>query len=119
MEKRGFVCILSMILLVAVAGCAGMETAHHKYMMRGAVLDVTGDMAYLCIGTADGAKAGQQLSVHRFEQMTIVGQGRPSGGFHKLDVGEVKITEVVDVHYARAKVLKGNVKVNDIVELRK
>ena len=118
MKKRGLVFILCAMLLVAVAGCAGMETAHHKYLMRGTVLDVTGDMVYLCIGTADGAKVGQQLSVHRFQQAAVVGQGKPAGGFDRQDIGEVKITEVVDVHYARAKVSKGDVKVNDVVELR-
>ena len=118
MKKRGLVFVLCSMLLIAVAGCAGLETAQHKYLMRGTILDVAGDMVYLCIGSADGAKVGQQLAVHRFEKMTVVGQGKPSGGFERLDIGEVKITEVVDVHYARAKVLKGKLQVNDVVELR-
>jgi hypothetical protein len=29
----------------------------------------------------------------------------------------VKITEVVDVHYARANILRGDIKVNDVAEL--
>ena len=29
----------------------------------------------------------------------------------------MKITQVVDVHYARANVLRGDVKINDVAEL--
>ena len=34
--------------------------------MRGTVLEATDGTIYLCVGTSDGAKAGQELTVVRF-----------------------------------------------------
>ena len=39
--------------------------------------------------------------------------------FKREEVGKVKILEIVDEHMANAKILSGEAKVNDIVELKK
>jgi hypothetical protein len=104
------------VVIITVAGCATMEISRHMYLMRGQVLEVTGDEAYICIGTAEGGKPGQEYTVYRFakEKTFTAKQAR---AFKREWVGAVKITDVVDEHYAKAKVLKGDVRENDIVQL--
>lgn len=119
MEKRSALRILFAVLLIfTMAGCATMETAGHKYIMRGQVLDVSDGMAYLCIGSQDGARAGQELEAYRFTRLLSAASKQGPPAFKRERVGMVKITEVVDVHYARAKVLRGEVRENDVVELK-
>jgi len=73
---------------------------------------------YLCVGTSEGAKVGQELTVVRFVKMGNTGpKGQPV--FKKEEVGKVKITEIVDEHMANATIVSGEAKVNDIVELHK
>ncbi len=92
-----------------------METAYHGYVMRGSIVDVVDSEAYLCIGSADGARVGQELNVHRIRQSST-NPKMPS--FQRIDVGKVKITAIVDEHFAKALVVSGNVEKNDIVELK-
>jgi len=105
------------ILLVVLAGCSTMQTVEHKYLMRGQVIEASGGTVYLCVGTADGAKKGQQLSAYHF----VPGKkpSSKSGGpaFTREKTGTVKIIELVDEHYARATVLSGDVNEGNLVEL--
>ena len=107
---------LSLILIVALAGCASLETAGHKYIMRGQILEVDGDTAYLCIGSADGAKVGQELTVYRVLRIGTPGQ-RTTVRYERKQAGKVRITEIVDEHMANAKIISGQAKENYIVEL--
>ena len=117
MGKRSVVNVLIAVLFVfGATGCATLETAGHKYIMKGQILDVTGDEAYLCIGSAEGAKAGQEFTVYRFVKTPALGPKQQLTYKREL-VGAVKITEVVDEHYAKAKVVKGDVRVSDVAEL--
>ncbi|RJQ76001.1 MAG: hypothetical protein C4519_15270 [Desulfobacteraceae bacterium] len=85
--------------------------------MKGQVLEVNGRAAYVCIGSASGAKAGQELPVFRYVPSGILGEKqRPS--YRRELVGAVRITEVVDEHFANATVLRGDVKANDLAELK-
>jgi hypothetical protein len=116
MRKTAIVNVFLAILFIVTAGCATMQTVEHKYFMKGQILDVSDGVAYLCIGSAEGAKAGQEFLVYRHEKLPY----NPKGGapsFKREEVGAVKITQVVDVHFAQASILRGNVKVNDIAEL--
>ncbi len=63
MNPKPLVSVFLAVLLFSAAGCATMESAGHKYIMRGQVLEVAGDEAYLCIGSEDGARVGQELAV--------------------------------------------------------
>jgi hypothetical protein len=96
-----------------------MESAGHKYVMRGQVLEVTNNMAYLCIGSKDGTQVGQELTAYRFVKTAypFPKSGLPS--FRKVEAGKVKISEIVDEHYANARVLSGTIEVNDVVELNR
>ena len=105
------------IFIIAVAGCASLGSAGHKYVMRGQILEAEGSDVYLCIGSKDGAETGQEFAVYRFVKEISPNPKLPMR-FNKEEKGAVKITEIVDEHYAKAKVVAGEAKVNDVVELK-
>lgn len=107
---------LSFIFVVALAGCATLETAGHKYIMRGQILEMSGDTAYLCIGSADGATVGQELTVYKFVRTGSL-SSKTSLRYKRELTGKVKITEIVDEHMANAKIISGEARENYIVEL--
>ncbi|MFA4902293.1 MAG: hypothetical protein WC600_06055 [Desulfobaccales bacterium] len=110
--RNGTVVSTLLVILLMAMGCATLETARHKYFMRGQVLEVQDGTAYLCLGTEQGAKVGQVLTVRRYVKI-----GGSRGGQYRVDsVGTVKITEV-ESHMANAKIVTGDVKPNDIVDL--
>jgi hypothetical protein len=82
--------------------------------MRGQVLDVQGGTAYICLGTEQGAKVGDVFTVRRYVN-TIVARGVPQ---YRVDnIGSVQITEVFS-HMANAKILNGDVRAHDVVDLK-
>jgi len=110
--RNGTVVSALLVIWLMTMGCATMEAARHKYWMRGQVLEVQDGTAYLCLGTEQGAKVGQVFTVRRYVKI-----GGPRGGRYRVDnVGTVKITEV-ESHMANAKIVTGDVKANDIVDL--
>ncbi|MEI6412675.1 MAG: hypothetical protein WCP34_00245 [Pseudomonadota bacterium] len=113
MKTKFFAGTLLATSLVMATGCASVV---HQAAMRGQILDVTDGETYLCIGSHDGAQVGQELTVQRFTRISGV---KGSWNFRKDATGIVKITEIVDEHFAKAKILTGKVGVNDIVELEK
>lgn len=117
MKLRMSITILPAILLMIIAGCATMESSHHKYIMKGQILEMTDNMAYLCIGSKDGAAVGQELTAYKYVKSTSDSRRAPKLPYQKEETGKVKITEIVDEHYAWAKVLSGEVKANYTVEL--
>ena len=118
MKPKMSIAILAGFLLMIIAGCASMETAHHQYIMKGQILEMSDNMAYLCIGSKDGAKPGQELAVFRYVKSAPLTQKTSRPSYNKEETGMVKITEVVDEHYAWAKILSGEVKENYTVELK-
>ena len=117
MKIKYILSALVLVLFLVSTSFAG--SVYHKYLMKGSVLEVTDGMAYICVGTNDGAQVGQELIVVRF---TKTGEspglkGQPM--FEKEEVGKVQLKEIVDEHMANAKIISGEVKVHDIVELKK
>lgn len=115
MKTRTFLNALLVILFATSMGCATMETAKHSYFMRGSVLEVSDGTAYICLGTDQGAKVGQELKVQRYVKTGV----SPKGGAptYKIEtVGTLKITDT-ESHMANAKILNGDVKENDVVDL--
>lgn len=88
----------------------------HTYFMRGSVVDVTRGVVTICIGRADGARAGQILSVVR---VTSVGAATRPMSFRRKNVGSLEITEIIDDHFAHATIISGRIAKNDLVELRR
>jgi hypothetical protein len=116
MKSRNVVNGMLVVLLLLMAGCATMQSAGHEYIMRGQVLEVAGDSAYLCIGSHDGAKVGQEFTVYRFERTPVSGKSHIPN-FKRETIGKIRIIEIVDEHMATAKVLTGRVAANDVAEL--
>lgn len=119
MKTKPFIAALLVLSFAIAAGCATAEAVRHQYIMRGQILDVTDGEAYLCIGSADGAQVGQELTVYRFTRAapTLLKGGSPA--FQREPTGTVRITEIVNEHFARARVLTGRAEVNSVVELRR
>lgn len=116
MKTRIFMSLLCGVLIAIAGGCAKVDSARHSYTMRGQILDVTDDGVYLCIGRKDGAVVGQEYAVYRFIRTSNFKSSIPT--YKKEDTGTVKLTEITDEHYAKAKVIAGEAKVHDIVELK-
>ena len=105
MNNRTIMSALLLILLAAM-GCATLETAGHKYLMRGQVLEVKDGTAYLCLGSAEGAQVGQVFTVHRYVNMGYQKGGQP---LYRIErVGTVKITDV-ETHMASANICNRSV----------
>ncbi len=105
--------------LLVASGCATFGAAGHKYFMKGQVLETNDGQAYLCIGSAEGAQAGQEFAVYRYEKTRALAGKQSQPAYTREQVGTVKIRKVVDEHYAWATVLKGNVAAGDVAELNR
>ena len=103
-------------LLVLLSACATNSPTRH-YFMQGQVLSVQEQSVELCVGTAHGAEVGQVLSVYRNEQVRTAPKAA-KGGFKRVPMGQVRIIEVFDEHYARAEIVSGEVHANDMAELQ-
>lgn len=106
---------LLFIMLLPMAGCAGLQAAGHEYLMRGQIIEVKENSAYLCIGSQDGARIGQEFTVYRLERRQPVIKNAVS--YNRIKSGTVKIIQINDEHMATAKVIDGEAKANNIVEL--
>jgi hypothetical protein len=105
---------------ILFAGCASFRTAHHKYVMRGTILMTTGNEVYLCIGSRDGAQVGQKFDVYKLvaEGANQPGKGGVSGPkFRKDKTGTIKITQIVNEHFARADIIYGTAQKDYVAEL--
>ncbi len=101
--------ILAASVILLMFSCA---TVYHGYLMKGSIVEASNSEAYLCIGSKDGAAVGQELDVYKVIRVT---RARPT--FRREYTGKVKITEIIDEHFAKATVISGKVEKNDIVEL--
>jgi hypothetical protein len=102
-------------VLWSLSGCATLGSARHQYLMRGQIIDVQNGVAYLCIGSSEGAKVGQEYDVYKFKK--IPGIGKQDSRYTREKTGQVRVTEIVDEHFARAEIVSGDVKENLFVEL--
>lgn len=115
MKKRTLLQAILMIFIATTMGCATLGSAGHKYVMRGSVLEVNDGIAYVCLGTEQGAKVGQEFMVYRYVKAPTAPKTQPPQ--YRVDaVGRVKIIET-ESHMAQARILNGDVKENDVVEL--
>ena len=106
--------ILAMLPAMAMAGSPGFK---HEYVMRGQVLEAEAGTLVVCVGEQDGAQVGQVLNVVR--HVRVAGASKKSGPrYRRESVGSVRITGLFDGHYADAKVVAGDAKIHDTVELK-
>ena len=101
------------ISLITITACSTIEKQiYHGYLMKGSVIDAYDSEIYICIGKKDGATVGQELDAYHLVKVT---RARP--GYKRVFAGKIQITEIIDEHFAKAKVLSGKVEKHDIVEL--
>ncbi|CCA93161.1 conserved hypothetical protein [Novosphingobium sp. PP1Y] len=110
------------VTLVPVGAYAQSAQTHtpgigHSVFMRGTVVRASGNDLVVCIGSADGAEPGQELTVYRVSEHPHGPKGPPS--FLRTEVGTVRIQQIIDQHFANATVTSGAIKRHDIVELRR
>lgn len=106
-----------MTVVLSTAACSTLGGAGHQYLMRGQVVEVAGSEVVLCVGSGDGATSGQELTAYKMVSSNIGGPKNPTR-WEKVRVGTVRIEQVVDEHFARAKVTSGEIQVNNVVELK-
>ena len=108
---------LALALFLPAVAAADEPSAYHRYVMKGSIIEKKGPELYVCIGTNDGAEVGQELDVVRVQRA-------PAGGksgivrFERQQIGRLRIEEIVDEHFARARLLSGEGRKGDLVELK-
>lgn len=113
--------LLGAAALVPAAVQAAAESGdgwYHEFVMKGSVIDVAEEGIYFCIGTPDGAKVGEEYDAIHVSR-DISGHPRSAPRFKHVKVGRVRVEEIVDVHYAKAKVIAGKVEKGDLIALGK
>jgi len=114
--KKWFNIAGPLILALIFVGCQTTGNFRHSVLMKGSIVDWQGSEAVVCIGTNDGAKVGQELKVYKVESVKHQDKELVST-FRKVETGEVKIIEIFNEHFAKASVLKGDVKTGYLVEM--
>ncbi len=102
------------ILIGFLAGCSG-NPIQHEYFYKGQVIGIDDGEIVLCIGRRDGAEKGQELSVYRYIYEGSITEGEDAYG--RAYIGQIRINEIVDTHFARAKIISGEIKRHDVAEL--
>lgn len=108
--------LIMAILTVIISACSSAQFSH-EYLMKGQVVSIKNNNVVVCIGTADGATVGQRLDAYRF----VTGENNEEGTnyFKKTRIGHVKISKIINKHFARASIIDGDVQKNDMLELKK
>jgi len=105
--------ILATFIISLMSSCATMgQKVYHGFLMKGSIIEASDSEVYLCIGSKDGASVGQELDVYK-----IITTKPKATLFRRVHTGRVKITEIVNEHFAKATVISGKAEKNDIVEM--
>lgn len=100
---------------VLIAACSSAPLYHNK-IMTGQVVYVEGHKVVVCIGSEDGAKPGMVLDVFKVGYSGSMTNGTDS--YSKKAVGEIQIDSIIDEHFARGSIVKGDIEANNVAELR-
>ncbi len=115
-KVRWFIFSLSISFLTLMTSSCG--TIYHRVFMKGSIIDTQDSEIYLCIGKKDGAKVGEELNVYKITTFAIHRKPEPRiKTFRREYTGKVRITEIIDEHFAKAVVISGKADTHDIVEL--
>ncbi|MDE2382646.1 MAG: hypothetical protein KGL71_10610, partial [Xanthomonadaceae bacterium] len=94
---------LAALFAFALPGVASASEGgfRHNVLMRGQVLEKQDETLVVCVGQADGAQVGQVLDVIRHKRR--IRHSRTGGPrYRRENVGQVRIVELFDGHYADA-----------------
>ena len=106
--------LLVLAMMTSLAACTTGQAVYHGVLMKGHVVDQDANGPIVCIGTEDGAKVGQQLAVYHNDRNPVQ---KTSSPIIRTDAGTIEIVEIFDAHYARTKVIRGQIRIGDTVEL--
>jgi hypothetical protein len=70
----------------------------------------------VCIGSEHGAEPGMILDVSEFIFTGSMTEG--TDNYSQKLVGKIRIDSIIDKHFARASIVEGSIKPNDLAELR-
>jgi hypothetical protein len=117
-KGRGNNSVRLLLLLMAVlmlSSYATAQTGHHANVMKGSIIEMQDSKIYICIGSRDGAKVGQELDVYNVGAKPMM-YNEPLG-FKREHTGKIRIVEILDEHFARATLVSGKGERGYIVEL--
>jgi hypothetical protein len=86
--------------------------------MKGEVISVTGADAVICIGYSEGANIGDLMDVYRYEYAGVKAEGEEED-FGREYIGRIKIDSIINDHFSRVSILKGDIEEGDMAELMK
>lgn len=109
--KLGFLMIFAGFL----SACSASQFYHEK-IMRGQIVGIDNDEVVLCVGSIDGAMIGQEMQVYRYVWVGAEEDG--DDDYQVSHVGTLKVKSVVNEHFSRAIRIKGDIRKNDMIELK-
>ncbi len=112
-QIRFFLIVLTTLLLSACSNTG----IYHDVFMRGQIVEKTDQKIVVCVGSKHGASIDQELNVIRFNPKLSTIEGEDPYNMER--VGRVRIKEIINEHFASVELVSGEVKVNDMVELKK
>lgn len=111
------------LFIVAGSTIHGCSFSHEA--MHGSVVMTVRNEAHICLGSEDGIRVGELLTVYRTTEVPLTnepmvpdrsGRYNPRSKFSLLKVGTARVTEVLSDHYAAIELVEGEMLPNDIVE---
>lgn len=106
----------TLLLVSTIAACAN-SPFYHKNVMQGQIVNIDEQGPIICTGSQGNSIEGKTLNVFR----TYSGHGTEEGddGYAVRKIGQLIGGESINDHFARARVVNGEIKKNDFVELKR
>ena len=108
---------------VMIIGCS---VSHQT--MRGSVVMKIDQEAHICIGSDDGIKVGDVVTIYRAKALPLTkeaivpdqkGRYIARTRYEKVKAGRAKVTAILSEHYAAIEMIEGQLEMSDIVEVAK
>lgn len=115
-KGRWFLLALIFSFVIPLSSCAAL---YHRVIMKGSIIETSDSEIFLCIGKKDGATVGQVLNVYKIVTFALP-PPKPTPEIRRFKreyTGKVRITEIIDEHFAKAVVISGKAETHSIVEL--
>lgn len=114
MRANQLVIPVVVLFTLILGGCANRQSFHESFM-SGVVADVTENGALVCISGQSDIQPGTLLDVYRLQQgtNTVI---HDSLAYQRIHTGQVKVTQVIDEHFAEVTLVKGRIRKHNMVE---
>jgi hypothetical protein len=113
--NNSFRLLLLLMAVLMLSSYATAQTGFHANIMKGSIIEMQDSKIYICIGSRDGAKVGQELDVYNVGAKPMMYNEPPS--FKREHTGKIRIVEILYEHFARAALVSGKAERGYIVEL--